>query len=209
MASAAIAALGVVSSVASSKKQSDAINSAAQTQANAVDNATGINREQFNIAKQAIERNNEFARQAQKLGTASALDVNAQLAPAQIGAFQQGNIGAQQSLLSGLAQQQNALFGQPVDLSTLQAGSVNFDPTQFQAALPTQFGDLESQFLQRRDQDTAAANVRAEAIAQAQVANQQKMADDIRKAESFNLKDALTKPSLDPLKLGFDFGGLF
>lgn len=136
MVSAAIAAVAVVGGVVSANKQSKATKSAAQTQADAAREAAGINVEQFNIAREAIERNNAIARKANILGTAAALDVNAQIPGAQIGAFQQGTFGAQQSLISGLAQQQNALLGRPVDLSGFKAQNIDFDPSQFSAEIP-------------------------------------------------------------------------
>jgi hypothetical protein len=45
----------------------------------------------------------------------------------QMGAFQQGNIGAQETYLSGLPQQINAILGQPIDLGGLQAKGLPTD----------------------------------------------------------------------------------
>lgn len=70
------------------------------------------------------------------LGFQGALDVFGQTIPAQTAAFQAGNIGAQQNLLTGLPQFQQAILGGPVDLSALQPTTVPA-PTGFaQQQLP-------------------------------------------------------------------------
>ena len=53
-------------------------------------------------------------------GNQAALDIYNQTIPEQFNAFQQGNVGAQQQLVAGLPQMQNALMGLPVDYSVLQ-----------------------------------------------------------------------------------------
>ena len=60
------------------------------------------------------------AQQNLQQGFQGALDVFGQSLPAQTDVFQQGNVGAQQQLITGLQQQQNALFGNQVDMSQLQ-----------------------------------------------------------------------------------------
>lgn len=60
------------------------------------------------------------ARQESNQGFQGALDVFAQSLPAQTQAFQQGNVGAQQQLLAGLPQFQNAILGNQVDFSQMQ-----------------------------------------------------------------------------------------
>jgi hypothetical protein len=69
-------------------------------------------------------------------GFKAALNVFGDAVPQQISAFQQGNVGAQQALLAGLPQMQNALLGLPVDMSSLQAQQVQYDPSIFQQQLP-------------------------------------------------------------------------
>jgi len=69
-------------------------------------------------------------------GATKALDILGQSAPQQLSTFQQGNIGAQEQLLAGLPQIQNALLGLPVDLSGLQPKQVQFDPSFTQQTLP-------------------------------------------------------------------------
>ena len=70
------------------------------------------------------------------LGIQGALDVIGQGVPQQLSAFQQGNVGAQQQLLAGLPQIQNALLGRPVDLSGLQAQTLPIDASFSQQQLP-------------------------------------------------------------------------
>jgi hypothetical protein len=70
------------------------------------------------------------------LGLQAALDVIGQSAPQQFSAFQQGNVGAQQALLSGQQQVQNAILGLPASLSGMQPQAVQFDPGFLQQQLP-------------------------------------------------------------------------
>ena len=67
------------------------------------------------------------ARQDVMQGFQGALDVFGQTIPQQTQAFQQGNVGAQQALLAGLPQIQNALLGMPVDFSGFNPLSINVD----------------------------------------------------------------------------------
>jgi len=70
------------------------------------------------------------------LGTQAALDIFGQTIPQQFGAFQQGNVGAQETLLAGLPQIQNAILGLPTELSGLQPRSIEFDTDFAQQQLP-------------------------------------------------------------------------
>lgn len=70
------------------------------------------------------------------LGLQAALDVFGQGTGQQLGAFQQGNIGAQNTLLGGFQPFQSAILGGPVDLSGLQAQQIAFDPSFLQQTLP-------------------------------------------------------------------------
>jgi len=65
------------------------------------------------------------AQQNAQQGFQGALDVFGQSIPAQTGVFQQGNVAAQNQILAGLPQMQNAILGGQVDYSALQ-------PTQLQ-----------------------------------------------------------------------------
>ena len=77
------------------------------------------------------------ARQDLQQGFQGALDVFGQSLPAQTQAFQQGNVNAQNTLLAGLPQFQNAILGGQLDFSQLQPQSVNVDTGFFQQQLPT------------------------------------------------------------------------
>lgn len=83
-------------------------------------------------------------------GFQGALDVFGQSLPAQVQAFQGGNIGAQEQLLAGLPLFQNAILGGNVDFSQLQ-------PTQVQTP---SLGFFQQQLpvVTSPQQDTAAIN---------------------------------------------------
>lgn len=72
-------------------------------------------------------------------GQQGAADVMGQMAPQQISALQQGNLNAQNQLLAGLPQMQNALLGLPTDLSALQPSTVNVDTSFLQNTRLPQF----------------------------------------------------------------------
>jgi hypothetical protein len=55
--------------------------------------------------------------------------------PGQVGAFQQGNLQAQEAIQAGLPQQINAILGLPVDLGGLQPRQIDVDPNMFQTQL--------------------------------------------------------------------------
>ena len=70
------------------------------------------------------------AQQNTQQGYQGALDVFNQALPQQANAFQAGNVAAQNQLLAGMPQYQNAILGAPVDYSQFQATQLeqpNFD----------------------------------------------------------------------------------
>lgn len=78
------------------------------------------------------------ARQDLQQGFQGALDVFGQSLPAQVQAFRSGNVGAQEQLLAGLPQFQNAILGGNVDFSQLQPTQVQTpDLGFFQQQLPS------------------------------------------------------------------------
>jgi len=80
----------------------------------------------FNAAGQNVQQ-----------GFQGALDVFGQTIPQQFQAFQGGNVGAQEALLSGLGQQQAAILGQQLNPNALQAQTLNLpDFSTFQQQLP-------------------------------------------------------------------------
>jgi hypothetical protein len=64
-------------------------------------------------------------------GLQGAIDLFGQTVPQQLSSFQQGNIGAQQAILSGLPQMQNAILGGSVNLGGLQPFQVQGIDTGF------------------------------------------------------------------------------
>ena len=70
-------------------------------------------------------------------GFQGALDVFGQSIPQQMQSFQQGNVGAQNALRQGLAQQQNAILGNPFSNAGIQTQQFELpDASQFQQQLP-------------------------------------------------------------------------
>lgn len=69
-------------------------------------------------------------------GYQNALDMFKRSLPAQTQAFQQGNVGAQQAILAGLPQIQNAILGQQVDYSAFQPRAVDFDVRSILSGIP-------------------------------------------------------------------------
>jgi hypothetical protein len=78
-----------------------------------------------------------------RAGTQGAMDIFSETIPAQMEQFRGGNVAAQQTLLAGLPQIQNALMGLPVDLSGLQAQSLPFDASFANQALPETKGNKQ------------------------------------------------------------------
>lgn len=64
------------------------------------------------------------AQESRNAAMLAGLNLYGQAFPEQLNAFQGGNVMAQQSLLAGLPQMNNAILGSPVDLSALQAQRV-------------------------------------------------------------------------------------
>ena len=92
--------------------------------------------EQAGIARGDIMNLYPAADASRNMGFQAALDIMGQAAPQQFGAFQQGNVGAQQALLSGLPQMQNAIMGIPTDLSGLQPQTIDYSTDFAQQQLP-------------------------------------------------------------------------
>ena len=69
-------------------------------------------------------------------GYQGALDMLGQAIPQQAGLFQSGNLAAQNTLLAGLPQQNNAILGNPIDLSGLQPTELAYNTDFTQQALP-------------------------------------------------------------------------
>jgi hypothetical protein len=82
--------------------------------------AAELIRQQTEKAREDIFQLFPMSQQNLQQGYQGALDVFGQALPAQTQTFQGGNVAAQQALLSGLPQMQNAILGNPVDYSQFQ-----------------------------------------------------------------------------------------
>ena len=111
---AAAAVVGAVAANNASKKAADASDRASQTASNRINTSTAQ-------ARGDLFKLFPSAQQAGQQGFQGALDVFGNSVPAQQQAFQGGNVAAQNQILAGLPQIQNALLGNQVDLSQLQA----------------------------------------------------------------------------------------
>jgi hypothetical protein len=91
------------------------------------------------------------AQRAAQQGSQAALDIFGQSLPAQTDVFSQGNVGAQQAILSGLPQIQNALLGGNVDFSQMQPFEVQQpDLGFFQQELPQTANIAENRYRDNR-----------------------------------------------------------
>lgn len=112
--------IGVAGSILGAKKDREAARDATQGQQQLIAQQAGIARGDIN---QLFPQ----AQQARDLGFQQSLNVLGGALPQQAGLFQQGNVGAQQALLQGLPQFQNAILGMPTDLNALQPQSFDFN----------------------------------------------------------------------------------
>ena len=114
---------------------------AAEAQTQALEQGQAFTREGVEQARQDLFKLFPAAQQNVQQGFQGALDVFGQSLPAQAQVFQGGNVAAQQQLLAGLPQMQNAILGGQVDLSQLQPTQLQTpDLGFFQQQLP-QFND--------------------------------------------------------------------
>ena len=96
--------------------------------------------------------------QNQQQGFQGALDIFGQTIPAQMNAFQGGNMNAQNTLLAGLDPQIAAILGGNIDLSGLQAQQVQQpDASMFQQQLP-QFAGINDALNMNRSVDVNRGN---------------------------------------------------
>lgn len=110
---------------------------AAKKVAKSNEKAQEIQRESVALAREDLFKLFPASQQNVLTGTQAALDIFGQSLPAQAQALQQGNVAAQQQLLAGLPQFQNAILGGNVDFSQLQAPQFQQpDLSFFQQQLP-------------------------------------------------------------------------
>ncbi len=127
---AAASVVGAVSSnVASNKASADIRRS--------TDKSIAATQQAAQQARSDVNRLFPEARKVADQGFQGALDVFSQSAPAQVDVFQQGNIGAQQQILAGLPQIQNAILGGNVNLGALQPTNIQTDLGFFNQQLPS------------------------------------------------------------------------
>ena len=135
------AVVGAIAGDRASSKAASANRSAART-------ASAETRRSADEARADINRIFPQAQRTAQEGFQGALNVFGQSLPAQTNTFTQGNVGAQQAILSGLPQIQNALLGGNVDFSQMQPFQVQApDLGFFQQELP--------QITRRRFEDNA------------------------------------------------------
>ena len=116
-----------------------------------------------------IERDTKVAREEAKglfsasdtnrnMGFQAALDVMGQSIPEQMRAYRQGNVVAQQTLLAGLPQIQNALLGNQIDMTGLEPQYLDMVPTFSQQQLPQFTGSVDA-LAGNQQQAQAAPNI--------------------------------------------------
>jgi|GEM_PF-3602751 len=115
---------------------------AAKQQTRALEEAQAITREGIEQARGDVMNLFPMAQENILAGSTGAMDVFNQTAPQQMQLAQQGNVNAQQALLAGLPQMQNALLGNAIDYSGLQAQQQALP--QFNYSMP-QFGMVQQE----------------------------------------------------------------
>lgn len=135
----------VVGGAMSAKGAQDAADAGAAGQ----ENAAAIIREAAKEAKKTIFDMAPIAEQNYQMGTQAGLNVLGQSIAPQSQLARGGNIAAQQQLIAGLGQQQNALLGRPVDMSQLQTyqggaiPDINYQLPEFQSAIPESYQQIK------------------------------------------------------------------
>ena len=134
-AGTAVAGVAVAAKSASDAKKDASKGRKQQELENAANR--GMLKEARDTARGDVERLMPEAQVLRGLGAQNAIDIFGSSLPHQFGAFQQGNMDAQQMVMGGLQQQNNAIMGMPVDYS-------GFQPTQMESDfswLPNQLPD--------------------------------------------------------------------
>ena len=118
---AGAAVIGSITNTQASKRSAKASKGANRSAQQFIEDASSQTREDAN--RLFTNASNDANK-----GYQGALDVFSQTIPQQVQAFQGGNVAAQQALLAGLPQQQNAIFGNPVQ-------QLNINPYQYESDL--------------------------------------------------------------------------
>lgn len=110
---------------------------AAKAQRRGQEAALAASKEATDLARSQMIPLFNAASENRQAGFQGALDMFGQTIPAQMQAFQGGNMNAQNTLLAGLDPQMQAILGGQIDLSGLQAQQVQApDASMFQQQLP-------------------------------------------------------------------------
>jgi hypothetical protein len=129
----AAAALG---SVIGGKLASDSADKTLESQEDQLASNQAFIKEQAAKSRADVLPRFDAAQQNRDQGFQGALDVFGQTLPQQADVFQQGNMGAQQALMSGQQQFQNAIMGLPVDYGFMQPQALDYNMDWAQQQLP-------------------------------------------------------------------------
>lgn len=99
-------------------------------------------------AQDFLSGSGQQALQSAQAGFGGALDVMNRANPQQLMASQAGNIAAQNYLIGGMPQFQNALMGLPINYSQFQPTQIQYDPSVVQAQMPQQLQPQQQTFQQ-------------------------------------------------------------
>lgn len=135
MAVTTAAVIGAGVAIKSSSDQRRAADKALDTQREQnLLNRSFLNQQIFGARADATSLFDD-AQVSRDIGTLAAADVLTKALEPQVGHLQAGNVAAQEALLSGLPQIQNAILGRPVDLSALQPVRLPVDESFFGSVL--------------------------------------------------------------------------
>ena len=136
----AAAAAAVVGAVTDHKSREDA----AKAQSDQLEANQAFIKQQAEKSREDVMPLFDASQASREAGFQGAMDVMGQSVPQQFSTFQQGNVGAQQALLAGLSQMQNAILGLPVDMSGFQPQALSYDTSYMNQQLPTMMGGTEA-----------------------------------------------------------------
>jgi hypothetical protein len=137
-AAAAAASLGAAAMDTKSQKD------AASAQGDQLEANQAFIKQQAEKSREDVLPLFDASQASREAGFQGAMDVMGQAVPQQFSTFQQGNVGAQQALLSGLPQMQNAILGLPVDMSGFQPQALSYDTSYMNQQLPTMMSGTEA-----------------------------------------------------------------
>ena len=131
MPTAAVIGTSILSSALQSRSQRHAADRAAGAETESQQRALDATREAAERARADAIPLFSSGQSNVLRGYEAANELAGQSIPEQIRAFQSGNMGAQNALLQGLPQMQNAILGGPINNNALQMQRVNAPPPSF------------------------------------------------------------------------------